>query len=46
MSNIIVTPLVTAAILLVEVLKWVIAIKLLKAACLNVESSNAKYICS
>jgi hypothetical protein len=46
MSNIIITPLVTAAILLVEVLKRAIANKLLKAACLNVESSNAKYICS
>ncbi len=39
MSNIdIITPLVTAAIPLVEVLNLPIAIKLLKAACLNVES--------
>ncbi len=38
MSNIIITPLVTAAILLVDVLKRAIANKLLKAACLNVES--------
>ncbi len=37
MSNIIITPLVTAAILLVDVLKRAIANKLLKAACLNVE---------